>query len=163
MALKLQSQLVWEEIGQQLFCVLGMVSAAGEARTVGVVYLVQDHKLYIGTGMKTWKARHIAANPAVSITIPIPKRVPLLPWIKIPQATITFAGRARVFPARGADPQLLRLVFQHYADDPEFMKDNCLIEVTPRGEFLTYGVGIPLMQMRHPEQAHGRAPVAVDD
>ena len=159
MTLKLQSQQVWKEIAKQLFCVLGLVTSGGEARTVGVVYLVKDHKIYIGTGQKTWKARHITDNPGVSITIPIAKRVPIAPWVKIPQATISFSGRARVFPAAGADPELLRLVFRHYADDPEFMRDNCIIEVTPQGEFITYGVGIPTIKMRHPHLARGRAPV----
>lgn len=157
MTLKLESDQVWEVIEKELFCVLGMVSAAGEARTVGVVYLVRDRTFYIGTGFQTWKARHISANPAVSITIPIAKRVPIAPWIKVPQATITCSGTARVFPCEEADPGLLKLVFRHYADDPEFMKDNCLIEVTPQGEFLTYGIGIPLFQMRHPHRARGRA------
>lgn len=39
------------------------------------------------------------------------------------------------------------------------MAESCLIEVTPRGEFVTYGVGVSLMQMRDPEQARGCAPV----
>lgn len=159
MSPQLQSSQVWEEIEQQLFCVLGFVTADSQARTVGVVYVIQDRKFYIGTGLKTWKARHIGANPAVSITVPIPKRVPIAPWIKVPQATITFSGTARVDPCQDLDPALLRKVFRHYADDPEFMKDNCLIEVTPQGEFVTYGVGIPLMQMRHPHLARGRAAV----
>ncbi len=50
-------------------------------------------------------------------------------------------------------------VFRHLADDQDFMKDNCIIEVTPVGDFITYGVGIPLMQMREPERSQGRAPV----
>ena len=31
--------------------------------------------------------------------MPIGKRVPLMPWIKVPAATITFCGRADVLPA----------------------------------------------------------------
>ena len=34
------------------------------------------------------------------------------------------------------------------------------IEVVPQTEFLTYGVGIPLMQMRFPEKPRGRVAVA---
>ena len=82
-----------------------------------------------------------------------------MPWIKIPQATITFAGKAVIITGQDASIDLLRSVFRHLADDQEFMKDNCLIEVTPVGEFITYGVGIPLMQMRDPELSRGRAPV----
>lgn len=150
---------VWETIEKELFTVLGMVTALGEARTVGVVYIVQDRKLYIGTGRHTWKARHIAANPHVSLTIPIPKRIPIAPWVKIPQATITFSGTARIIPGDQAPLNLLRMVFRHKADDQEFMRDNCLIEVRPEGDFITYGIGLPLIQMREPELARGRAPV----
>ena len=153
------SKIVWKAITQELFAVLGMVTGEGESRTVGIVYLVQDQKFYIGTGKNSWKARHILKNKSVSMTIPIAKRVPVAPWIKIPQATITFSGTAKVISGDQAPEDLLTLVFRHKADDNQFMKDNCLIEVTPEGEFITYGVGIPLMKMRHPEQARGRASV----
>lgn len=150
---------VWEALDKELFAILGMVTPRGEARTVGVVYIVQDRTLYIGTGSQTWKARHIADNPAVSITVPIPKQIPIAPWVRIPQATITFSGTARIMDCSEAKPELNQAVFRHYADDTEFMEGNCLIEVTPRGDFITYGFGIPLIQMRHPHLARGRAPV----
>ena len=128
--------------------------------TVGVVYIVQNHKLYIGTGINSWKARHIAANAAVSITIPIAKRIPIMPWIRIPAATITFSGQARVLPANEVAKPILQAVFQGLADDAVKLSETCLIEVTPEKEFITYGIGIPLRQMRHPDQSRGRAPVA---
>jgi hypothetical protein len=150
---------VWESINKELFAILGMVTEDNQSRTVGIVYLVQDNKLYIGTGLQTWKARHSNNNPSVSMTIPIAKRVPVAPWIKIPQATITFSGTAKIIPSEQAPRELLKSVFRHKADDKEFMKDNCLIEVTPEGDFITYGIGIPLMKMREPKLARGRAPV----
>jgi len=150
---------VWEAINKEFFAILGMVTEDNQSRTVGIVYLVQENKLYIGTGLQTWKARHINNNPSVSMTIPIAKRVPVAPWIKIPQATITFSGTAKIIPRDLASLELLKLVFRHKADDKEFMKENCLIEVTPEGDFITYGIGIPLMKMREPELARGRAPV----
>ena len=157
------TKIVWQAIEKELFAVLGMVTSKGEARTVGIVYLVQGRKFYIGTGLKTWKARHIAANQAVSMTIPIARRVPIAPWVRIPQATITFSGTARIIPGVEAPRDLLQLVFHHKADDEVFMKDTCLIEVTPQGDFLTYGIGIPLIKMREPELARGRAPVSIED
>ncbi len=90
---------------------------------------------------------------------PIAKRIPLAPWVKIPQATITFSGTAKVSPGDEAPPGLLKAVFRHKADDKSFMKDNCLIEITPEGDFITYGIGIPLIKMSQPELARGRAPV----
>ncbi|MCB8968139.1 MAG: pyridoxamine 5'-phosphate oxidase family protein [Ardenticatenaceae bacterium] len=160
MTLQLTSEQVWQAIEKELFAIIGMVTAGDEARTVGIVYAVHDRKLYIGTGKEAWKARHIEANPHVSITVPIAKRIPIMPWIKIPQATITFSGTARVMPAADAPRSLLQAVFQHMADDQEMVATSCLIEVTPEKEFVTYGIGIPLMQMRFPERARGRAPVA---
>ena len=159
MTLQLTTDQVWQAIEREIFAVLGMVTARGEARTVGVVYGVRARKLYIGTGQQTWKARHVAANSHVSVTIPIAKRVPIMPWVKIPAATITFGGAARVIPGEEASPELLHAIFSQQAYDPEFVARMCLIEVTPVGEFVTYGVGVSLMQMRHPEQARGRAPV----
>ena len=159
MPIQLSSDQVWQAIEKELFAVLGMVTASGEARTVGIVYVVRDRKLVIATGQDTWKARHIAANPHVSITIPIAKRIPIMPWIKIPAATITFSGVARISPAQDAPPDLLRAVFRQMADDAAMVARSCLIEVTPEKEFVTYGVGVPLLRMRVPEQARGRAPV----
>jgi hypothetical protein len=157
-AIQLSAEQVWQVIEKELFAVLGMVNAEGEARTVGIVYIVRDHKLYIATGADTWKARHVAANPHVSLTIPIAKRIPLMWWIKIPQATITFPGTALVYPAIEASQDILRAIFRE-AGTPEMIAESCLIEVTPEKEFITYGIGIPLMQMRYPEKARGRAPV----
>lgn len=157
--MQLTAAQVWAAIEKELFGVLGMVTAGGEARTVGIVYVVRDRKLYVATGATTWKARHISANPHVSMTIPIAKRIPLLPWVKIPQATITFCGTARVTPAAEAPPDLLAAIFRGAEVAEELVAGSCLIEIAPVGEFITYGVGIPLRQMRQPELARGRAPV----
>lgn len=159
MTLQITTEQVWGAVTREIFCVLGMVTPSGEPRTVGVVHIVQNRKLYIGTGTDTWKARHIRNNPAVSITVPIPKRIPLLPWINIPAATITFSGRAKIIPAAEATDELLNKIFRHMTADEAFIRDTCLIEVIPEGEFLTYGVGVPLLKMRNPEQARGRVSV----
>lgn len=158
---QLTSQQVWQAIEKELFAVVGMVTAGHEARTVGILYAVGDHKLYFITGSDTWKARHIAANPHVSVTIPIAKRVPIMPWMKIPAATITFAGTARLFPTPEAPPELLHALLHGADPNADTVADSCMIEVTPEKEFVTYGIGIPLMQMRYPEKARGRAPVGV--
>lgn len=158
MTIQLTANQVWEVIEKELFAVLGMVTAGGEARTAGIVYIVRDRKLYITTGANTWKAKHISANPHVSLTIPIAKRIPIAPWVKIPQATITFSGTARVSPVSEASPELVEALFRG-AGTPELIAGSCVIEVTPVKEFVTYGIGIPLQQMRYPEKARGRAPV----
>ena len=157
---QLTSQQVWRAIEKELFAVVGMVTAGHEARTVGILYAVGDHKLYFITGSDTWKARHIAANPHVSVTIPIAKRVPIMPWLKIPQATITFQGTARICGASEAMPDLLQKLLGPMADDSALIAGSCLVEIIPTGEFVTYGVGVRLIEMRDPNKARGRAPVA---
>jgi hypothetical protein len=159
MTTQVTTDQVWRQIEQNLFAVLGMVTPQGEARTVGVVYVVDDHKLYIGTLKAAWKAKHIAHNPHVSLTIPIAKRLPFLPWIKIPAATITCSGLARVLEHREVSADLLARLYRDVAKDADALAASCVIEVVPQKEFITYGVGIPLMQMRFPDKARGRVAV----
>lgn len=159
MPIQLSSEQVWQAIEKELFAVIGMVTATQEARTAGVVYVVQDRKLYVATGADTWKARHIAANPNVSVTIPITKRIPIMPWVKIPAATITFAATARIFPAKDAPREVLAAILRGMANDDKMVAESCLVEITPVKDFVTYGIGVSLMQMRDPELARGRAPV----
>ena len=156
--LQLARELVWESLKQELFAVLGMVTDKGEARTVGVVYIVHEHKLYIVTGKDTWKARHMAQNAHVSVTVPIAKRIPFLFWIKIPAATITFSGLANVQSANTVSKDILTSLLR--TENPGDLADMCVIEIQPTGDFVTYGIGVPLMSMRTPEKARGRAPVA---
>jgi hypothetical protein len=160
MRTQLTTEQVWQYIDQNLFAVLGMVTPQGEARTVGVVYVVDAHKLYIGTLKAAWKAKHIAHNSHVSLTIPIAKRLPFVPWIKIPAATITFSGLARVLEHQEVSATVLRKLYRDVVKDANAMALSCVIEVAPQGEFITYGVGTSLMQMRFPEQARGRVGVA---
>jgi len=159
MANQIPSELVWKELGKEIFAVLGMVTAKGEARTVGVVYVVHEHKLYISSKKDAWKVRHISVNPTVSLTVPIAKRIPFMPWIKIPAATISFSGIANVLKPEEVASEALKALFRGLEIDSEVIESSAVIVVEPMGEFVTYGVGIPLMAMRYPEQARGRAPV----
>ena len=163
MSVQLTAEQVWEAIEKELFGVIGMVTAGNEARTVGIVYVVRNRRLYIGTNKDAWKAKHIAQNPHVSLTIPIHKRIPILPWIKIPAATITFCGVANILEPGETPPEIVKALYRGMAENEELMAESCLIEVTPVKEFVTYGIGIPLMKMRDPEQARGRAPVDVEE
>ncbi|MBC8505098.1 MAG: pyridoxamine 5'-phosphate oxidase family protein [Anaerolineales bacterium] len=160
MSAQLTSNQVWENLEKELFAVLGMVTEKGEARTVGIVYIVHNRKLYISSKTVAWKVRHVQNNPNVSITVPIAKRIPLLPWIKIPAATITFAGKAKILKTENLNDDVLQALFRGFETDTELMANTSVLEIEPQGDFITYGVGIPLMEMRHPEKARGRAPVA---
>jgi len=159
MSQQFSSDSVWSVLGKEIFGVLGMVNAKGQARTVGIVYVVYQNKLYVATGKKSWKARHVRRNHNVSMTIPIAKNIPFLPWIKIPAATITFSGVAEVYDAEIFDPSVLHALFRGKESDTEMLKEMCVIEIQPVGDFVTYGVGIRLTEMMDQEKARGRAPV----
>ena len=160
MTLQLTAEKVWTELEKEIFAVLGMVNSKGEARTIGIVYIVHDHKIYLSTEKDAWKTRHVQSNPHVSITVPIAKRIPILPWIKIPAATITFSGMAKVLDARNVQSDILHALFQGLESNQEMLATTAVLVIEPQGEFVTYGIGIPLMQMREREKARGRAPVA---
>lgn len=159
MSLQLTSQQIWAEVEKNTFAVLGMVTAKGEPRTVGIVYVVDDHKLYIGADRTAWKTKHIETNPHVSATVAIPKRVPLMPWIKVPAATITFSGTARVLEKHDLGGELLDKLYRHDDDRDEW----CAIEMTPEKDFVTYGVGVSVLTMRSPAKSRARAPVRLDE
>lgn len=160
MAIQLESSLVWQTLEKELFAVLGLVTAKNEARTVGIVYKAHEQKVYIASGRETWKVRHVRNNPHVSLTVTLPKRIPLMPFIKIPAATITFRGTARVLEVSEVDAEVKASLLRGSDMESELVKNMVMIEVVPQGEFVTYGIGVSLMTMRHPDQSRGRAPVA---
>lgn len=159
MPANITTEQVWREVERRLFAVLGYVTPQGEARTVGIVYTVRDRQLYIVTGKDTWKARHIALNPHVSLTVTIPKRIPFLPWLPIPAATISFQGEASLHGIEDVPAEVPRKLLRGVEVGPEQRREICVIRVRPTGNFLSYGVGVPLLTMRKPEAARGRAQV----
>lgn len=154
------AEQVWQELSKNLFAVLGMVTANGESRTVGVVYVVREHRLYISTDKDAWKVRHITQNPSVSITVPIAKRIPLMPWIKIPAATITFSGQAAIRTLDEIDPELAEALFRGLQNKGDVRETSRIIEVTPEKDCITYGIGVSLMGMRDTVNARGRVRIA---
>jgi hypothetical protein len=153
------TDLVWKEVEKRLFAVLAYVTPKGEARTAGIVYVVRDRQLYIATGRDSWKARHIEKNGHVSLTVTIAKRIPFLPWIKIPAATVTFQGVASVSAPDAVSEDIRHALLRGLETDQELTAGMCVIQVKPHGDFITYGVGVPLLTMRKPEESRGRAPV----
>ncbi len=153
------TDLVWSVVEKHVFAVLAYVTPAGEARSAGIVYVVDDHTFYISTGRATWKARHIRANPNVSLTITIPKRLPFFPFLQIPSAVATCQGTAEILGVENVDPSIVQRIYRGMEVTEQIRADTCVIKVTPTGDFVTYGIGIPMIRMRNPEQARGRAPV----
>ena len=160
MPARVTTDLVWNEIEKHVFAVLSYVNPKGQARSAGIVYIVKDRVVYVGTDKSSWKAKHIGRNPNVALNVTIAKRLPFMPWIKIPAATIAFNGTACVLPANETDPQIVKALLKGMVDDPELFAGTCVLAIEPTGNFVTYGVGVPLLDMRDPKKAMGRTPVS---
>ena len=156
MSAHITTDQVWSEIGKRFFAVLGMVTAKGEARTAGIVYLARTRELYIGTSRDAWKTRHIKKNPNVSLTVTIPKRIPFLPFLPILPATVTFQGAATVHEVEEIGRDVVKALYKGMEVDEDFIVDSCIIRVKPRGDFITYGIGVSLLTLRNPEKSQGR-------
>ena len=140
------------------FAVVGMVNAAGHARTAGVVIATDRPLVRFMSGRREWKVRHIESNPHVSMTVPIPRRIPLLPMIKVPAATITFQGTARLVDLADTDPHVITALTGGL-ELGDTAHDMTVVEIAPEGDFVTYGIGMRVDKMRDTQFARGRAPV----
>jgi hypothetical protein len=150
---------VWAELERRVFAVVGMVSARGEARTVGIMPIVRERAIWFASMDGEWKVKHVRAHPQVSVTYPVQRNVPLLPMIKIPAATVTFQGTATVIGAPDIPPDVWRAL-THGLELPGEDSPHVVVRIEPTGDFLTYGIGTSLMGMRDTTNARGRAPVA---
>ena len=94
----------------------------------------------------------MAADDRVAVTVPVRRGGLLALLAPIPPATISFAGKAIVHPAAVLDrvPGLTALV-------PPARRAECVVlEIQPIGHYVTYGIGVPLLQMRDPSRARAR-------
>ena len=148
---------VWRKLAKASFAVLSHVTPAGEPRSSGVVYAVADRRMYVVVARNSWKARHIAADGHVAVTVPVRRGGVLALLFPIPPATVSFRGSALVYPAGGPDHPLPA---QLSALLPADRRDaGILVEIRPAGWFVTYGLGVSLRQMRNPVLARNRVPV----
>lgn len=154
MALPETADEIWPHIEKWPFGVLSFVNPQGESRSAGVMYKVKNRSLYVVTGCDTWKVKHIRANPHVSMTVTI-QRLPVRVRM-VPPAVITFSGDAEVLDIDAVEADIKEALTRGIDDMPNM----CAIKVDPIGNFVTYGIGIPAMQMRHPDKSRARVPVA---
>jgi Pyridoxamine 5'-phosphate oxidase len=150
---------VWNALEHASFAVLSHVSSAGEPRSSGIVYAIDDRRLFVVVAPDSWKARQIANGGSVSLTVPIRRGGLLSLLFPIPPATISFHARATVRPAASLDwtvlPQQLKALI------PEARKTTAtLLELSPEGRFVTYGIGVSLNEMRDPAASRAVVPVA---
>jgi hypothetical protein len=140
------TEQVWRHIAKASFAVVGYVTPSGEPRSSGVLYQAVGRRLYVAIAPDSWKARHLAVRPRVSVTVPVRRGGLLSLLAPIPPATISFHGAAVVHPAgspAGRLPAELTSLL------PEQRRaSGCVVEIVPEGDFVTYGVGVPLLRMR---------------
>jgi len=153
MALPKTADEIWPYIEKWPFGVLSFVTPKGESRSAGIMYQVQDRVLYVMTGENTWKVRHIRSNPKVSMTVTV-QRLPIR-IRQVPPAVITFSGTASVLSFDEIDERLRHSLTRGTGEMP----GTCVLAIEPEGHFVTYGIGIPAIQMRKPEKSRARVPV----
>jgi hypothetical protein len=155
---RLTSEQVWRQIAKASFAVLSHVTPAGEPRSSGVVYRTLGRRLYVAVAPDSWKARHVAVDGRVSLTVPVHRGGVLALVMPIPPGTVSFHGRAIVHPA--GSPEVGPLLDELGSLLPaERRTSAAIIEIVPEGAFVTYGIGISLAKMRDPASARARVPV----
>jgi hypothetical protein len=159
---RLTSEQVWRALAKASFAVVSHTTPAGEPRSSGVVYATAGRRLYVAVASDSWKARHIAASGQVAVTVPVRRGGLLSLLFPIPPATVSFHGTAIIHPPgpvqAGAMPKQLASLLP-----AERRASCCVLEIIPEGQFLTYGLGVSLAQMRSPSAARAGVPVGTPD
>jgi len=155
---RLASDRVWRELAKASFAVVSYVTPAGQPRSSGVVYAIVDRRMYVAVANDSWKAKHIAASGQVAVTVPVRRGGIMSLLLPIPPATISFHASAIVHqPSSVAERPLPKRLASLLP--AERRTASRVIEIQPVGKFLTYGVGVPMTQMRNPALARARVPV----
>ena len=145
---------VWRHLAKASFAVVSQVTPGGEPRSSGVLYTVGNGRLHVVVGARSWKARHLAANGRIAVTVPVRRGGLLALVAPIPPATISFHGHATVHPAGTLLDRMARTV------PPERRTSASIVEIEPEGEFVLYGIGVPLSRMRDASASRARVPVS---
>ena len=156
------NEQVWRAIARASFAVISGVTPAGAPRSSGVVYTIVGRRMYVAVAPDSWKARQIAVNGRVAVTVPVRRGGVLALLFPIPPATVSFHATAIVHPAGSAGSEALSEARERLGPlvPAERRDSSAIIEIVPEGRFLTYGVGVPLMQLRNPAIAGARVPVS---
>ena len=123
------------------------------------MYGTAGRRLYVAVAADGWKARRIATGDRVAVTVPVRRGGILTLLVPIPPATITFTARATVHPAGSLDIGSLSKDLEKLVP-AERKAGSCIVELAPEGRFLTYGIGVSLMDMANPALALARVPVS---
>lgn len=119
----------------------------------GVIYALADDTLFISTLRPSRKARNIAANPTVAITVPV-RRIPVGP-----PSTIQFQSTAEILSPDS--PILTELVergeLTKITGHGELeLADGCFLRIPLPRRFVTYGLGMSLRALMADPLGAGR-------
>jgi hypothetical protein len=153
--LELPAQAVLEAIGKRSFATLATTSAEGWPHAAGVLYGLAGEHLYVSTLGTSRKARNIAVNPRVAVTVPV-RRSPVGP-----PSTIMFQTTARVLDlddaellAAAADGGLKAVTGHGELELP----GGVFLQIALPRKAVTYGLGMSLLRLiREPMHASGVA------
>ena len=135
------SERVHRLIHKRSFATLATSSPAGRPHVAGVLYQRVDDALYVSTLRSSRKARNIAANPAVAVSIAV-RRVPVGP-----PSTIQFQAEADILAPD--DPHIVELASGGNIDSITGhgeleLPDGCFLRIPVGNRLVTYGIGMPL-------------------
>ena len=157
-AARLTTEQVWNVLGKASFAVISYVTPSGAPRSSGVVYKAVGRRLYVAVAPDSWKAKHISISGRVAVTVPVRRGGLLSLVFPIPPATVSFHGTAVLHAAGSAEIVALLKELQSLLP-AERRASSTLIEVVPEGQFVTYGLGVSLMDMANPARARARVPL----
>jgi general stress protein 26 len=148
------AEVVVKAVTRHSYATLATVSPAGRPHAAGVGYSAVGTTLYVSTDRSSRKARNIAANPHVGLSIPV-RRMPFGP-----PSTVQFQATAELLEPDDRDVVALaasgdlKTVTSHGELE---RADSCVVRITPGAVVHTYGVGMSLLQfVRDPLNAAGR-------
>ena len=140
-------------VAKRSFCTLATASDASRPHVAGVLYSAVGTTLYVSTLRDSRKARNVAANPRVAVTVPV-RRLPVGP-----PSAVQFQGTARILD--NDDPEVRELAaagrLKAISGHGELELDGgCVLRITPGRRLVTYGLGMPLLRfLRDPLNAAG--------
>jgi nitroimidazol reductase NimA-like FMN-containing flavoprotein (pyridoxamine 5'-phosphate oxidase superfamily) len=143
---------VERELRKRTFAVLSTVSRTGRAQSSGVLYGVSPpgapFGIYVISGRNHAKVRNIAANPNVSLIVPLFRRVLCF----VPPACIQIHGTAEVLEATDELAQQTFRTSYALRTIPYLDSANhgnaCFVRIQPDPLINTYGVGFSARQFR---------------
>lgn len=141
---RLDPTKVHRAIQKRSFATLASTSTIGQPHVAGVLYELAGSDLWINTMEDSRKARNIAANGRVAVTIVV-RRIPFGP-----PSTIQFQGTATIFDR--TNPEVIDLAeagaLQAITGHGELDLDgSCFLRITPNRRLHTYGIGLSLIKL----------------